>query len=110
MTGEEIKEREAVEHPLEKPEADREVWLVAYLAKAYTDQLGVQHSARVVFDRQIIHITAKAEQFEGYGQKWYDSGRIGFSRDGRKWKYYANLVDYSGGGSWYVIERKLACF
>lgn len=102
-TDEEIKAREVVE--IDQGEyPDREVWKVEYTKDAYTDQLGLSHSAWVVYERIIVHVTARYEQFEYYSETWHKSGAVGHSDDGRKWRYHANLVDYTGGGTWKVVE------
>jgi len=104
-TREGIDERQSVLTPLEPERCyDAEAWLCSYEREAYEDQLGIKHHAWVVWDRQIIHVTHSFEQYEYYTEKFYDSGRAGHSDDGREWRYYANLVDYSGGGSWVVAK------
>lgn len=104
-TSDEIKARSAIITLLPDEEKhDREAWLVSYENEAYEDQLGLKHSARVVHERVVIHIYGKSDQWEGYGGKWYDSDRIGISDDARIWKWRQELVDYTGGGSWTVLE------
>jgi hypothetical protein len=107
MNQDEIKAREAIEHPLRAGEEIlMEAWLTSYEKEAYTDQLGISHYAQVVYDRQIIRIVAKAEQYEYYGKEFYLSDSIGYSQDGRKWRWRQELVSYSGGGSWKIFEGK----
>ena len=99
-----IRVREVVEHPLDKEPFDMEAWRSDYTKDAYTDQLGLSHWANIVYERIIIHIEAQAEQFEYYGRKWYMSDYIGHSDDGRKWRFRAELVSYSGGGYWQLLD------
>jgi hypothetical protein len=105
FTQDEIKKREAVLTPLDPSQRyDAEAWLCSYETDAYEDQLGIRHNAWVVWDRQIIHVTHSFEQYEYYGREFFNSGRFGRSDDEREWRYHANLVDYTGGGSWEVTR------
>lgn len=107
ITQEQIDAREQVEHPLDEDGSyDMEVWRTKLVDNAYVDQLGVSRRAHIVYERVIVHIVAKAEQYEYYGNKWYMSDAIGYSDDGRKWRYMPELVSYSGGGSWRLLEGK----
>jgi hypothetical protein len=106
ITNEELRARESEETEL-PPEKQhlREAWLCAYVKDAYVDQLGLRHYAWVVYDRVIVHITHTAPQWEGYGERFYDdASKIGTSADGRRWRWWQELVAYTGGGSWSVID------
>lgn len=88
-----------------------ELWRTTYVKDAYEDQTGAKHYGNVVHEQIIVTEVARFAQYEGYGQKWYpDVGIAAVDESGRIFHYYANLVDYSGGGSWRMVygegERK----
>lgn len=81
-----------------------ELWRDDYVKDAYVDQTGMSQWGHVVYEQIIVTEIARFAQYEGYGKKWYpDVGRAAIDEQGRIFHYYANLVDYCGGGSWRLV-------
>jgi hypothetical protein len=89
----------------------KELWLAHSVKDAYTDQTGKSHWGYVVRQRCVVVDTGKRFPIEtGYKIKGEESaGRIYIRPErvdrngelaGDEFRYYPNLVDYSGGGTW----------
>ncbi len=89
----------------------REIWRVAHVKDAYADQTGKAHWGDVVYERAIVMPTGESFPIEtGYNIKGEDTAGKVYIRPervasdgvlvGDEFRYYPNMIDYFGGGSW----------
>jgi hypothetical protein len=94
-----------------KPGAVQELWRVEYVPnEAYVDQTGKSQSGHVVYERAIVVMTDQRFPIEtGYNIRGEETaGRIALRPTGicdglltgDEFRYYPNMIDYHGGGSW----------
>lgn len=88
----------------------QELWLVDYKKDAYTDHTGASHWGKVVHARTVVVSTAETFPIEtGYNVRGEETaGKIyirptGIDDEwltGDEFRYYPELVDYAGSGTW----------
>lgn len=81
-----------------------EVWRTEYVKDAYSDQTGKKHWGYIVHARTVLTETGRFSLDDGYGHTYPTAGVVAIDGYGREFRYYPNLIDYHGGGSWKCVE------